>query len=100
MSHRRATWQRSHRQCSWVTHHAVAYPIGSHCGSGGTAYGGLPTCPPCGGARLVCSAWQVGSWGPQSPIARPSDPMDISCETGLLATYSRTPPLMEYALTI
>src|SRR2546426_10499129 len=95
-----ATGKKSHRRYSWAEHHAAPYPIGSHCGLGRTMYSGLPACRPSEGALLVGSAWQVESSVPRWPMARPSDLMDISSETGLHVPCMRIPLLMGYALTI
>src|SRR5262245_1008956 len=37
-----ANAQNNHRRYSWAVNRAATYPIGSHCGSGRTAYSGLP----------------------------------------------------------
>jgi len=100
MSHRRATGQSSHRPYSWTAKRAATSPIGSHCGSGTTAYGGLPACPLRAGALRAGAAWQVGATVPRWPIVRPSDPRDMSFEISLFLTLLRTPLLMGYALTI
>src|SRR2546428_6613816 len=100
MSPRHATGNNSHRRYFWAAHHAATYPIGSHFGSGRTAYSGLPACPPSEGALLVCSAWRVGSSVPRSPIAHPSDLTDTSSSKDLFVPYAHTPIQMRYALTI
>src|SRR5215470_1672104 len=51
-------------------------------------------------ALLAGMAWQGGAAVPRGSIARPSDRIDISFETGCLLTSLRTPLLMGYALTI
>src|SRR5205823_2431358 len=65
MSHRHATGKNSHRRYSWAAHHAATDPIGSHCGSGRTAYSGLPACRPSEDALLVGAVWRVGSSVPR-----------------------------------
>src|SRR5919201_2537814 len=100
MSHRRATAQHNHRRDSWAADRVATYPIGSHCGSGRTAYSGLLACGPSEGALLVGCAWQVGSAVPRSPIAHPLDLRDTSSVFDLPVPYTRTPLLLGYALTI
>src|SRR6266478_8908618 len=87
MCRRRATGKSSHTRYSWATNHGAAAPIGSHSDSDRKSYSGLPACSPREDDRLVCPAWRVGSWVPQSPIARPSDPIHMSFETGLLLPF-------------
>src|SRR2546422_2607239 len=87
MCRRRATGKSSHTRYSWATNHGAAAPIGSHSDSERKSYSGLPACSPREDDRLVCPAWRVGSWVPQSPIARPSDPIHMSFETGLLLPF-------------
>src|SRR6266478_9919247 len=87
MCRRRATGKSSHTRYSWATNHGAAAPIGSHSDSDRKSYSGLPACSPREDDRLVCPAWRVGSWVPQSPIARPSDPIRMSFETGLLLSF-------------